>query len=1001
MAINPNEYTISYDKMLKSTTLRERFNMAQNDNTFYSQLAQALTPTQLANLFPRYYRDRLPDISGFTLATEQIAAGTFGKGLPSPTITGEATNVGTRPVKPDKQIGTDAETTGKVKEEKLRDSLPGNVRTAFDEVVRKKKARAFSTTDDPFSGLSDEELKTIGIKRIQRSGPQAEAGSFYVKDTLSVAAAKQKVLSQYKTESKVTGFKFEDAPTTFPDNKYTGNYYRTHGAGMGNKEDNNRIQTELANYIAKKGKEAGYTDAAIKGMVANANSESFIGLLPYGDKGNSGGVFHLNKDGAAAEAGVDPKKYHVNKDTATVDEYIAAMKDSIDESFDLFQNDNSYAGLNEILKTSNDFNETTTAFVKYFEKPSEEKISHETNAAQRAAAAKKLGIDTAVLEESVSEENMPKFIETLKTMDEATLEKFKGVIETGPGGMGAGINIVDLAESLQTPEDINKFEAELARMYDEKGLTPGTSEVTAEQVKGIKGSWIEGYDPEKVYDVRYNTATKEYINEQFLPHLNMYGAIGFGKAIGENPYVQHGVFSEDAKTVTGHATYSRHKGYSERLAADISTGQGGIRPKFIALAGNEKTALKLNQALGRLMKTSQMRKLLKPDQLINQGEGFSGASTKWSGKRDYGHYRHVHDAPGVLDDPSIRQKIPEILFNNPEYFGDAGVAFKDLMVENGLWVPKANGTGYKLNPEKYPEFADQLKEDTATPETVVKEEEIKAATKVEETTSTEESPYLGMPLERLQKMLDEEIARGYTLAEGSEESYASQKKRGLLLQEIENTKNYTPESEEEPTQPVKSEDLMTLYIDEKKVLMDLPYETPQNLKDEQRNKVAYLKKQIEQMSSVPEAEPVKEEQSADLGTTRFYEGGTFKAKDDLKVVREDGSPTGIRIASDETAMIIPPDERRKARDIVSLDGTDQRDGFDTMDEDKTNVKPVEAPLNQAKMSTGNYAPSNLSTIPSSLGVIDYSPSALRAYMRDKYFDNHGYHSAPRTIYAQK
>ena len=54
MAINPNEYTISYSQLLRSTTIRDRVNMAQSDNTFYSQLAQALTPTQMANLFPRY-----------------------------------------------------------------------------------------------------------------------------------------------------------------------------------------------------------------------------------------------------------------------------------------------------------------------------------------------------------------------------------------------------------------------------------------------------------------------------------------------------------------------------------------------------------------------------------------------------------------------------------------------------------------------------------------------------------------------------------------------------------------------------------------------------------------------------------------------------------------------------------------------------------------------------------------------------------------------------------
>lgn len=1001
MAINPNEYTISYSQLLRSTTIRDRVSMAQSDNTFYSQLAQALTPTQMANLFPRYYRDRLPDISGFNLATEQIAAGTFGKGLPTSVATGEASEVVTsRPTKTRGEFEADADRTGKRNEEKLRKSLPGNVRTAFDEVVRKKKARAFSTTDDPFSGLSDEELKTIGIKRIQRSGPQAEAGSFYVKDTLSVVAAKQKVLNQYKTQSEVTGFKFEDAPATFKDNDLTGNYYRTHGAGMGNKEDNSRIQTELANYIAKKGKEAGYTDAAIKGMVANAMSESWIGLLPYGDHGGSGGVFHLHVRGAAAEAGVDPKKYHVNKSNVKdVDEYIASMKDSIDVSFDLFQNDNSYASLNKLMKTSNDFNETTTAFVRDFEKP---KV---VNAADRIQLAKKLGIDVATLEETISEADMPKFVQSVKTMDDETLEKLGGIIETGPGGLGAGVNIVDIAEKLQTPDEINNFETRLAEIYEKRGL----SESPAEKIDGkaASGSFIKGYDPSEDYTLPgKGNATSDYAENQFMPAMNFIGGLGLGKAIGENPYVRQGVFNpEGTESITGHSPKGHHRGAHGALAADISSGSG-VRPEWVKHVGSQEASLEINRALGNLMFNDEMVRLLKPTELINQDRRVASSSGWRYSKGGHGHPNHVHFAPSREVSAETYNKVRQLLFTNPEYFGDEGRNFAETMVKHGLW--SKTDTGFELSRDKYAEFYEQQKE-----------EEIKAKSVEEKKTPKRELvetayPYADKSFFELQKMFSKVVSRGINLKDGSEESYANQRESGAIQYAMSRITTEDLEKELEIlNENATGEDIPTIL----ELETELYYRKKEE--EEARREELGIGSDVTGEGLVlsgqdPEkyGDSVKEDRShaliknseseaTQLGTTRFYEGGTFEAKDNLKVVREDGSPTGIRVASDETAVIIPPDERRKARDIVSLDGTDQRTGLDSMDEEVSKTNPIEAPLNQAKMSSGAYQNSNQSTIPSSLGAIDYSPSALRAFARDKYVDNHGFHSAPRTIYAQK
>jgi hypothetical protein len=986
MAINPNEYTISYDKLLKSTSARQRFDMAQADNTFYSQLIQALTPSQLANLFPRYYRERLPDIGGFQLATSQIASGKFGQGLPSAPITSEAPSsyVSPKGTKTKKQIGKDSDLTGEVNKEKLRKSLPANVRKAFDEVVRNKKTQSFSSTDDPFSGLSDAELKSIGIKRSQQAVHPQSTRNIYVKDTMSVEAAKKKVLSEFKSESEVTGFKFKNPITTFRDNKLTGKYYATYGAGMGNKEDNAKIQTELANYIAKKGKEAGYTDAAIKGMVANAMAESHLGLLPYGDHGDSGGVFHLNVRGAGAEAGVDVRKYHVNKSNVKdVDEYIASMKDSIDESFDLFQNNKNYAGLNEILKTSNNFEETTTAFVRDFEKP---KI---VNAADRIVLAKKMGIDTATLDEKVSAEDMPKFVQVVKSMDDETLKKLGGIIETGPGGMGAGVNIVDFAEKLQTPEEFNEAEANLAEIMHKKGLTE--SGATAEKLTAAPaGSFIRGYDPSEDYSLPgKGNATSKYAEENFMPAMNFIGGLGLGKAIGENPYVRQGVFNpEGTETITGHSPKGHHRGAHAALAADISSGEG-VRPKWVKQVGSQAASLEINQALGDLMFNEKMVSLLKPTELINQGRRLASSSGWRLSPKGHGHPNHVHFAPSRNVTAETYDQVRQILFTNPEYFGDEGKRFADTMVKHGLWTETKNG--YELSRDKYAEFYEQQKEEKVKaevqPETSA-EEQTKEQYDNDYTTKSAKS--LQNRLEYLQKSADQNEDTAFEIKDIQNE-----------LKYRENDRKYAAKSVEELTaeiQNIKDDSAEALA---KKSEIETAIGRREN-GAAQDAVMADGSKETSEKQSQSTSEPLITTTGEDANSSvKLAEGGTIKAKDNLKVVRKDGSPTGIEVASDETAVIIPPKERRQAQDVVSLDGTDQRASDVAMDEDVLSSKSTETPKNVASMSTGGYSPSNQSTTPSSLGAIDYAPSALRAYARDKYFDNHGYHSAPRTIYAQK
>jgi hypothetical protein len=887
--------------------------MAQSDNTFYSQLAQVLTPTQMANLFPRYYRDRLPDISGFQLATSQIAAGKFGEGLPSSPITSGVSSeyVSPRTTKSKREL--ESSLTGKVNEERLRKLLPEKAKKTFDEVVRNKKTQSFSSTDDPFSGLSDAELKSIGIKRSQQTiGPQSTR-NIYIKDTMSVEAAKKKILGEFKSESKVSGFKFEDSPATFNDNRLTGNYYATHGAGMGNKEDNAKIQTELANYIAKKGKEAGYTDAAIKGMVANAIAESNLGLLPYGDHGGSGGVFHLHVRGAAAEAGIDPKKYHVNKSNVKdVDEYIASMKDSIDESFDLFQNNKNYASLNELMKTSNSFEETTTAFVRDFEKP------EVVNAAARIAIAKKMGIDVVTLDETVPVDSMPKFVQVMKSMDGETLKKLGGIIETGPGGIGAGVDIVDFAEKLQTPEEFNKAEADLAKIMYEKGLTGNAA--TAEQV--TSGSRVqenqEGFRRSKIKQELKNAL--DYAAA--MSNIEVVDTFSGGQT-----EEQQAALAEYRRKTGGKLPSNRH---------DIENPDIPGAADVVLMTRDKNNKLKVLSIYDR--------------EDIPYIKSFTT------------NFSRVLPSAGV-GAGYMRDKAHSMHFGGPNYKGGPPAAYA-----GPDWFRQAHAEGVAQRVDDLKNKRNPLNEWLLSQE------------REEDVVSEEEQN------EKLQSVEKKEPVSIIDYSRPKEET-----------QTAEDASNAYVDMTDEELKKKKEE----IFAQQRIATSQENYEEEFNRLTDEANKIYEEQEKRKASRNISTDVETETGQVATATEAGLYEGGIINAKDNLKVVREDGSPTGIRVASDETAVIIPPDERRKARDFVSLDGTDQRTGLDSMDETTNTTKPGEAPLNQAKMSTAGYSPSNQSTIPSSLGAIDYSPTAIRAFARDKYADNHGFHSAPRTIYAQK
>ncbi len=91
MAKQFQNLTVDYKKLL-NLSVADRVSMTKSD--YGQSILSSLTPTQYANLFPSYYKERLPDISGFTAASR----GTGGTRTGYEPSTAGLTPVSTRPV---------------------------------------------------------------------------------------------------------------------------------------------------------------------------------------------------------------------------------------------------------------------------------------------------------------------------------------------------------------------------------------------------------------------------------------------------------------------------------------------------------------------------------------------------------------------------------------------------------------------------------------------------------------------------------------------------------------------------------------------------------------------------------------------------------------------------------------------------------------------------------------------------------------------------------------
>lgn len=162
-------------KALRQLSIQDRMQMAQ-DREMGQWLLSLLTPTQFVDLFPRYYRERLPDISGFMAAMptsmsaakqraveEQLNNTTSGAKAGSNYKAGGWKERYQKDM--DNQRRASVSKAGTVPPPQLSPEQ----RKAFDDLKSAPMA-----ADDPrakmFAGLSAEQMAKVGISKVKENG---------------------------------------------------------------------------------------------------------------------------------------------------------------------------------------------------------------------------------------------------------------------------------------------------------------------------------------------------------------------------------------------------------------------------------------------------------------------------------------------------------------------------------------------------------------------------------------------------------------------------------------------------------------------------------------------------------------------------------------------------------------------------------------------------------------------------------------------------------------
>ena len=158
MAIDPKSLTIDYRTLLKNTSISDRVELTKSQSG--QKLLSTLTPSQISDLFPDYYKRSNPDVSGFIEATarryRQTAPGAPKGVAPGDQYAGEAGGGGR---------------TGKSELGGLGAAGREKGRTAAEEPWHQRMSREANTTTGYSSTLSKqrekfaEELKDPALKQ--------------------------------------------------------------------------------------------------------------------------------------------------------------------------------------------------------------------------------------------------------------------------------------------------------------------------------------------------------------------------------------------------------------------------------------------------------------------------------------------------------------------------------------------------------------------------------------------------------------------------------------------------------------------------------------------------------------------------------------------------------------------------------------------------------------------------------------------------------------------
>ena len=205
MAKKFQNLTVDYKKLLNFSA-SDRAAMAKSE--YGQSILSSLTPTQYASLFPSYYKERLPDISGFTAASraggglggtrtgyEPSTAPTTGGSRQTTTTTataGRATPSYIRRLK-EASGGVD------ISDPKAKAQLSSEKKAVFD-LLKKGQISA----DDPRAAF----LKDISEADLKKAGIQATAGKDG-KQTYQMTATAASQMTDEELKKKIGSDKFE------------------------------------------------------------------------------------------------------------------------------------------------------------------------------------------------------------------------------------------------------------------------------------------------------------------------------------------------------------------------------------------------------------------------------------------------------------------------------------------------------------------------------------------------------------------------------------------------------------------------------------------------------------------------------------------------------------------------------------------------------------------------------------------------------------------------